>query len=122
MVGIISCKRLGIETGLFITILAVSMAHQETQAFFSIDIDTAMFNGSLKAAKYSLRFIVKTLISSPKMIALILSIYFYKEIFGFAKDVVGYAAGEFPKISLAASLCALFYASTCHAPEEEIPS
>lgn len=115
-------KRFGINARILIAILGVSIAHQESSAFLGLDLDTLMFNLSLRTAKYSLRLALKSLINSPKMVAVILSIYFHKEILGIAKDTGGYVVGEFPEISFVVGLCALFYASTYFAPEEEVSS
>ena len=107
-VSVILRKKRVFNTWFMLAMISLSMTH----SIRSFDIDTALFNGSVKAAKGSFHIIIKTIVSSPKMVALILSIYFYKEILGFVKDVVGHAVGEFPKLSFAAGLFALLYAST----------
>ena len=119
MDSVISCKKTGINTGLFMVIFGIAMAHQEAHAIFGFDIDTALFNLSLKTAKHSLKLAFKMLAANPKMVALIFSIYFYKEILCIVKDVGGYMVGEFPKISFAAMLCVLLYASANFTSEDE---
>ena len=57
-------------------IFGIAMAHQEAHAIFGFDIDTALFNLSLKTAKHSLKLAFKMLAANPKMVALIFSIFF----------------------------------------------
>ncbi len=110
--AVILQKRSGMFIGLIITILGFSVISQESQAFLGLDLDNILFKYSLKTATYSVRLACKSLMKYPKMIAVILSIYFYKEILGIAKNKVGQIVGEFPEISCIAGLCVLFYAST----------
>lgn len=80
------------------------------KAYAGFDVDTALFNLSLKTIKISLNVALKTIVSSPKMIALILSLYFYKEIFEGAKKIGCHVIGKYPRISFLAGLGVLLYA------------
>ena len=112
----------GINVGLLVAVLGASMTYQNAQAILGIDIGAIIFNVTLKTAKFSTKMALKSLMARPKIVAVILSILFYKEILCFAKDFGGYVAGEFPEISFAAGLCALFYVFSNFTPEEETPS
>ena len=120
--SVILHKKVGINGALLIAVFGASMAYQEAQAFTDLGLGTAMLSLSFITVKYSLKVALKSLIARPKMIAVILSIFFYNEILGFAKDMVGYVVREFPEISLAVCLAALWYASMYSEQEEELPS
>jgi len=124
MVGdsVILHKRVGINGALLIAVLGASTTYQETQAFTDLGLGTAMVGLSFITVKYSLKIALKSLIARPKMIAVILSIFFYNEILGFAKDMVGYVVREFPEMTVGACLVALWCASLYSDQEEELPS
>lgn len=90
-------------------ILLVLSIPKKCSAFLDIDVDKFMFNCSLSALKMSAKCAFYTVLHSPRMMLLVASLYFHKEIARLLKDYLMYLAGEYPAIFFAASSAGLFY-------------
>jgi hypothetical protein len=90
----------------FFLLVSLSM-RCETIEMKSRDIDSVLFNCSMKSLVYAAKLAGRVILRSPKMIALLLSLYFYKDILRFIQGGIGYVVGEYP-VTCVAILCALW--------------
>ena len=77
------------------------------KAWFSIDRLVA--KTIITTVKFSLRCGVHIVVNNPQTIALLMAIYFYKEIINIGKDIASQIAGEFPYVALAAGVVGLYF-------------
>jgi hypothetical protein len=100
-----------------LVLLSLLLPAQETQAI-TLNPVALVFNTSLKITGFTVKLILKSLLSRPRLLATILAICFHREIFEFTKDVSGVMVGEFPITSFALCACTLWYISRYFEPDD----
>lgn len=79
----------------------------QCHAWFNLDRYVA--KAIMSTLKFSVRCGVQVVINNPQTVAILLALYFYKEIIRIGADITSFIAGEFPYVAAAVGLVGLYY-------------
>lgn len=92
-----------------IVIILSSSVSKKCPAFLGINCDKLLFNCSIQALKLSAKATIYTALHNPRMMLLMIAMYFHKEVARLIKDYFMHLAGEFPAICFTACTAGLLY-------------